>query len=130
MPGATCPAARWSPVLGETSPVLFSRREAAAGLCEEASAGPMLLPAWEMCLYGVLTVGSHFYAFYEAHQVSQSKPGMWARSLLRRSLPLVPEVPGLTPLWFVVYFALLQGTPLLLLLAKQPPARKQQPGAS
>ncbi|XP_051469486.1 protein-cysteine N-palmitoyltransferase HHAT isoform X3 [Apus apus] len=31
----------------------------------------MLLPAWEMGLYGFLTVGSHLYAFYEAHQVSQ-----------------------------------------------------------
>ncbi|XP_071404147.1 protein-cysteine N-palmitoyltransferase HHAT isoform X3 [Pithys albifrons albifrons] len=31
----------------------------------------MLLPAWELCLYGLLTVGSHLYAFYEAHQVSR-----------------------------------------------------------
>ncbi|PKU45580.1 protein-cysteine n-palmitoyltransferase hhat [Limosa lapponica baueri] len=31
----------------------------------------MVLPAWEMCLYGLLAVGSHLYAFYEAHQVSQ-----------------------------------------------------------
>ncbi|XP_071662118.1 protein-cysteine N-palmitoyltransferase HHAT isoform X4 [Patagioenas fasciata] len=31
----------------------------------------MLLPRWEMCLYGLLAVGSHLYAFYEAHQVSQ-----------------------------------------------------------
>ncbi|XP_072712958.1 protein-cysteine N-palmitoyltransferase HHAT isoform X2 [Ciconia boyciana] len=31
----------------------------------------MLLPAWEMRLYGLLAVGSHLYAFYEAHQVSR-----------------------------------------------------------
>ncbi|XP_061847360.1 protein-cysteine N-palmitoyltransferase HHAT isoform X4 [Colius striatus] len=31
----------------------------------------MLLPAWEMLFYGLLTVGSHLYAFYEAHQVSR-----------------------------------------------------------
>ncbi|KAJ7422975.1 protein-cysteine N-palmitoyltransferase HHAT [Pitangus sulphuratus] len=31
----------------------------------------MLLPAWELWLYGFLTVGSHLYAFYEAHQVSR-----------------------------------------------------------
>uniref|UniRef100_A0A8C0EDJ2 Hedgehog acyltransferase n=1 Tax=Bubo bubo TaxID=30461 RepID=A0A8C0EDJ2_BUBBB len=31
----------------------------------------MLLPAWEMCVYGALAVGSHLYAFYEAHQVSK-----------------------------------------------------------
>ncbi|XP_064504369.1 protein-cysteine N-palmitoyltransferase HHAT isoform X1 [Pseudopipra pipra] len=31
----------------------------------------MLLPAWELWLYGLLTVGSHLYAFYEAHQVSR-----------------------------------------------------------
>uniref|UniRef100_A0A8C9FDV6 Hedgehog acyltransferase n=1 Tax=Pavo cristatus TaxID=9049 RepID=A0A8C9FDV6_PAVCR len=30
-----------------------------------------MLPAWEMCAYLFLTIGSHFYSFYEVYQVSQ-----------------------------------------------------------
>uniref|UniRef100_A0A8C9MSI8 Hedgehog acyltransferase n=1 Tax=Serinus canaria TaxID=9135 RepID=A0A8C9MSI8_SERCA len=49
----------------------------------------MLLPAWELCLYGLLTVGSHLYAFYEAHQVSRSKCATWA-CLLGHGFPPDP----------------------------------------
>lgn len=55
----------------------------------------MLLPAWEMCVYGVLAVGSHLYAFYEVHQVSQSKFVMRACSLLQCFLPVAGEAAGL-----------------------------------
>uniref|UniRef100_A0A8V0Z1W9 Hedgehog acyltransferase n=1 Tax=Gallus gallus TaxID=9031 RepID=A0A8V0Z1W9_CHICK len=36
-----------------------------------AAPRPVVLPAWEMCAYLFLTIGSHFYSFYEAYQVSQ-----------------------------------------------------------
>ncbi|KAK2535642.1 Hhat [Columba guinea] len=48
-----------------------SEWEAAGGVSGGAAPGPMLLPRWEMRLYGLLAVGSHLYGFYEAHQVSQ-----------------------------------------------------------
>lgn len=48
----------------------------------------MLLPRWEMRLYGLLAVGSHLYGFYEAHQVSQSKSAAEMCSLLQRILPV------------------------------------------
>ena len=65
----------------------------------------MLLPAWEMCLYGVLTVGSHLYAFYEAHQVSRSKSVMWMCLLLQPFPPVAGEAArlDLSPLgWFLL----------------------------
>lgn len=76
---AGCPAARClSALRRETAPVLsFPAGRRPAG----AAPVPMLLPAWELCLYGLLTVGSHLYAFYEAHQVSRSKCATWAGSL-------------------------------------------------
>lgn len=52
---------------------------------------PMLLPAWELCFYGLLTVGSHLYAFYEAHQVSRSKCATWMCSLGHRFPPVTAE---------------------------------------
>lgn len=70
----------------------------------------MLLPAWEMSLYGLLTVGSHLYAFYEAHRVSRSKSVVGG---------LAPALAGVV-LPAVVYFAPLHGGPVLLLPACQP----------
>lgn len=47
-----------------------------------AAPRPVVLPAWEMCAYLFLTIGSHFYSFYEAYQVSQSKSVMLMHPLL------------------------------------------------
>lgn len=90
-PGVRCPV-RGVPLparlpRGNLSRPLFPRREAAGGVCGGAAPRPMLLPAWEMCLYGLLAVGSHLYAFYEAHQVSQSKSAVRMCSLAPAALP-------------------------------------------
>lgn len=65
----------------------------------------MLLPAWEMCIYGLLAVGSHLYAFYEAHQVSQSKSATGLCPLLQRFQLVAGEAAGLglsSPGWFLL----------------------------
>lgn len=74
-PAARCPPARPPP--GNAPALSFPAGRRPAG----AAPVPMLLPAWELCLYGLLTVGSHLYAFYQAHQVSRSKCATWAGSL-------------------------------------------------
>ncbi|KAJ7407047.1 protein-cysteine N-palmitoyltransferase HHAT-like protein [Willisornis vidua] len=72
----------------------------------------MLLPAWELCLYGLLTVGSHLYAFYEAHQVSRKyeavmdrrfglDPGILFRGL-KKYKPWCLMVYGMVACWLLL----------------------------
>lgn len=87
---------------------------------------PMLLPAWELCLYGLLTVGSHLYAFYEAHQVSRSKCATWARSLGHSFPSLAGEAVWyefFSPLGF--YFLPVRGAAVFFPAADLPYVRKQ-----